>query len=277
MRWLWPVLIAALMGCEASPDPMASVDDGITDAGLLADAAPRPALAAGEVRYVLAWDDTGLDVAPDGTWSVTNDLGQRFTITRGWLTSYSAQLVPCALFEQQSASLGDWLWSLVGGVAHAGHDDEPDPSLFEVPHIEPLVGREVLVLGTVAAVPAQSYCKAFYLVARSDETAVGAPTAVPYDRVTLYLEGTWEADGAAHDFALSTDLNIGRNLDLLTADARAPEDALRLDPAEAGVEVIVYRRIAGWFDGLDLAESDETRLARALMPKVVDALWVEVR
>lgn len=275
-------LVTALAGCGGAADDPPSPDSGAPrDAAPdpSPDAAPddpRPGLAPGQVRYVLDWDDTGLDVAPDGTWRVTNDLGQTFTITRGWLTSYSAQLVPCSIFEGRAASLGDWLWALVGGVAHAGHDDEPDPSLYEIPHVEPLVGRMPLVLGVVDGVPSETYCKVFYLVARSDEDAVGVPTAVPYARVSLYLEGTWSADGEAHAFTLSTDLNIGRNLDLLTAEAREAGDALRLDPTEAGVDVIVYRRIAGWFDGLDLAEADDA-LARSLMPRVVDALWAEVQ
>ena len=295
---LCAVLLVA--GCEgaaetgAGMDAQPALDTGpAVDAGSAVDGDPmaesgepadgRAPLAAGEVRYRLEWDDTGLDVAPDGTWQVTNDRGITFAISRGWLTSYSAQLVPCWLIEgtarrAPTRTLGDWLWMLVGGVAHAGHDDEPDPSLFEVPHVEPLVSRTPLALGTVSGVPAETYCKAFYLVARSDDDAVGVPAEVPYERVTLYLEGTWQADGERHDFGLSTDLNIGRNLDLYAPGAREAGDELRLDPSTAGVEVVVHRRIAGWFEGLDpAAYDDEVALARALMPKVVDALWVEVR
>ncbi len=248
------------------------------------EARPEPAPpAAGEVRYVLDWDDSGLDVAADGRWRVVNDLGIEFAIERGWLTSYSAQLVPCWLIEgtarrpARSILDGLWrldrLWTLFGGVAHAGHDDEADPSLFEIPHVEALVNRRPLVLATVRGVPGETYCKAFYLVARADDDAVGAPAEVPYDRVSLYLEGTWRADGETRPFLVSTDLNIGRNLDLYVGDA-----ALRVDPSQTGVEVVVYRRIAGWFDGLDPAGyADDVALARALMPQVVAALRAELR
>lgn len=259
-------LICALLvlsGCQ-------SADDG--DAP---PAAEREPPAAGEVRYVLEWDTDGLEVAADGSWRVVNDLGIEFTVERGWLTSYSTQLVPCWLVEgtARARTLGDWLWGLIGGVAHAGHDDEPDPSLFEVPHVESLIDPQTRVLGTVQGVPSETYCKAFYLVARSDDDAVDVPTTVPYERVSLYLEGTWRGDGETLPFVLSTNLNLGRNLDLI-----ADGEALRIDPSEAGVEVVFRRRIAGWFEGLDPGLfDDDVALARALMPKLIDAVEAELR
>lgn len=284
--------LLALAGCDGADGATDGMSDAMADAtsdaiaDATADAAPP---APGEVRYVLDWDDTGLDVAADGTWSVTNDLGHRVHITRGWLTSYNVSLVPCWLIEgtERAArrdgpldALGRALWALLGGVAHAGHDDEPDPSLYATPHVEPLVGRAPLALPPVTGVPAETYCKVFYLVARADADAVGAPAEVPFDRVTLHLEGTWRPPGGEPaPFALVTDLNIGRNLGLYapgTADAEGAD--LRLDPAESGLTVTIHRRPAGWFDGLDFAATtDDTRRARALMPNLVAALWTEVR
>lgn len=284
------LLLALVVGCDggaprlvvdATVDAMAdaSVDamDGAT-ADATADAITP--LTPGDVRYRLDWDRDGLDLAPDGTWSLTTDRGYRVTLMRGWLTSYQVSMVPCWLVEGTGAARTPaWhrLWWLIGGVAHAGHDDEPDPSRVAASRVEALAPLVAVDFGA-ARVPGETYCKAHYVAARADDDTADVPEAYAGERITLHLEATWTApgDSAAHAFTVRTALAAGRNLSLVPAGG-AEADALRLRSDEVGIDVTVYRRPAGWFDGIDFASvDDEEAIDRAVLLAFIDGLRLEV-
>lgn len=283
--------LALVAGCDAG-EPRLTPDAGDAIADASADATPDaspdgspPAapLTPGDVRYRLEWHTDGLTIAPDGTWTTTTDLGYRVALDRGWLTSYQLSMVPCWLVEGTGARLDPLrlLWSLIGGVAHAGHDDEPDPSRVAASRIEPLVGLTALAFGA-ARVPAEEYCKAHYVAARSDEDTAAVPDAYAGERVTLHLEATWTAPGEteAHAFTVRSALAAGKNL-ALVAPGGVEADALRLQSGEAGFEVTVYRRPARWFDGIDFATvataDDPEAIARAVLLNFIDGLALTVR
>lgn len=291
MRALLLTLVAGLAACDETADRAVAADDGITDGGLDAiagDATVVDAIAVdattdplnpGDVRYRLAWDTDGLDVAPDGTWSTVTDLGYRVTLVRGWLTSYQMSMVPCWLVEGTRAERSPlWiLWSLVGGVAHAGHDDEPEPSRVSASRVEalaPLVGSAF----GAARVPAMVYCKAHYVAARADDDTLDRPDAYAGERITVHLEATWAAPGGEPvPFTVRSALAAGKNLALVPTGG-GEDDALRIDPSLGGVELTVYRRPAGWFDGIDFAAiDDEETLDRAVLLDLTEALRLEVR
>lgn len=270
-------LVIAAVGCEANSSMSTTGDPPVE----------RASLEAGQIRYVLAWDLDGIAVADDGGWSLRTDLGYTVTVTRGWVTSYQVSLASCGLIEGTLArhaprssgrhDLGRALWSLIGGVAHAGHDDEDDPSTWPSPQVEPLNGFADLELGVVE-VPAQTYCKAHYLVGRADDDAVNVPTEVDYDRVSLHLEGTWQVDGGEpQPLVLVTDFNFGKLLTMYPEGQVGDEQsALRLDPTEAGIELVITRRLAGWFDGVDFALLDDQGLAIAILDNLTHALTAEI-
>lgn len=276
--------LTLVAGCDGG-EPRLSADagDAIDAMDAISDAMfdATTALTPGEIRYRLDWDHDGLEVAADGTWSLTTDLGYHVALTRGWLTSYQLSMVPCWLVEGTGAARTPaWhrLWSLIGGVAHAGHDDEPDPSRVAASRVEPLIGLAAVDFGA-AQVPAEEYCKAHYVAARADDDTAGVPEAYAGERITLHLEATWAAPGddTAHAFTVRTALAAGKNLALVPPGG-AEADALRLRSDEAGFEVTVYRRPAGWFDGIDFATADdEEAIDRAVLLAFIDALRLEVR
>lgn len=273
---------------ETFPDASVEGADATVDAtDATADASNSGALTPGEVRYRLDWDHTRLEATPEGTWATTTDRGYRVTLTRGWLTSYQMSMVPCWLIEGTGARIapGDdtgrsplhRLWSLIGGVAHAGHDDEPDPSLIDASRVEVLADLASSAFGAVR-VPAETYCKTHYVAARSDDDTTGMPSGIDYDRITMHLEGTWAlADGTPTAFTVRTALAAGKNLALLPVGGVEGDD-LRLDPSTGGFEVTVYRRPGGWFDGIDFANiADEEAIDRAVLQNLTRHLWLEVR
>lgn len=303
---LFTALAAGCDGSDARPAPGDAADDAIdvfvdgtdatdatddaTDAtaDAITDASNGGALAPGEVRYRLDWDHSRLEATPEGTWATTTDRGYRVTLTRGWLTSYQMSMVPCWLIEGTGAriegthhpgrSLLHRLWSLIGGVAHAGHDDEPDPSLIDASRVEVLADLAPTAFGAVR-VPAETYCKTHYVAARSDDDTTGMPSAIDYDRITMHLEGTWAlADAVPTAFTVRTALAAGKNLALLPVGGVEGSD-LRLDPSVGGFEVTVYRRPGGWFDGIDFASiaADEEAIDRAVLQNLTRHLWLEVR
>lgn len=256
-------LLAALvvgLGCEGGPE-------GVSDATSV------DAIAPGEIRYRLAWDRAGLEPAPGGGWAIDTALGYRVVLDRGYVTSHQISLVPCAPSADGGAwrSPGRLLWGLVGGVAHAGHDGEEDPSYVERSQVESVTALEDIAFGTVSVPPAL-YCKGHHVIGHADDDTVGVPDVYGGERLTLHLEGTWRrGEDGPHAFVLRTTLAAGRALDLI--EGGGPR---RLDPSEAGLLVTVQRRPARWFDRVEFADDDPDGWARALLRAYVDGLSLTV-
>lgn len=251
-------------GCGAEADPL-DLDGG----------APPPST----VTFHLAWDLTGVTVEDDGAWSVVTDRDLTVRIERAWLVFYQASLVPCASVEPQGSLGDDLLWLLGVGVAHAGHDDPGmDPSTWPTPTVEWLVPPAPRTFGP-RAVPDQTYCRAHYLVGRSDEGTAELPDAVDLDRLTLWFEGTWQAPGGAPTpFVLRTALANGRLSGLYPPGAFGDADAARrVEVGPAAVEITFRRALGTVFDGVDFAVGGEDAWARVVLTNLVDDLVVELR
>lgn len=282
-RALLAALVACL-GCEGGPvdrgdaiSDDASVADATVDVIIdaIADDMSDDAIAPGEIRYRLAWDHTGLEPAPGGGWAVDTARGYRVVIERGYVTSHQISLVPCTPPADGGARLspGRLLWALVGGVAHAGHDGEEDPSYVERSQVESVTALQDIAFGAVA-VPSALYCKGHHVIGHADDDTIDVPAVYDGERLTLHFEGTWQrGNGAPTAFTVRTTLAAGRALDLIPAGGG---EAQRLDPGDGGFTVTVHRRPAGWFDRVDFIDDDPDGRARALLLGYVDALSLTV-
>ncbi|MCB9525805.1 MAG: hypothetical protein H6702_20880 [Myxococcales bacterium] len=232
-----------------------------------------PAPVAGALAYHADWRLEGVTAHADGAWSVTNDLGHVITVTRGYLTTYSVELAECSDLDGATGQRG-WLRSLLGGgVAHAGHDDVPNPVAMQVAQVETLVPLSPRQLGT-AAVIGRTYCRAHYLVARAPEDALDLPNDVDMVATALLLEGTWQAtpEAAPQPFAVRTSLANGRIAELVKP---GDDTAFRLDTtAQPGARVTVWRDPARLFDGVDFGAMGDRAVQRALLTNLMDDLQI---
>ena len=93
---------------------------------------PAPKAIPHVVRYQLDWTLDDLVRAADGaSWEITNNLGYRVRVTRGYVTSYSMELVECPRDVPATpvAMLRTFFASIIEGTAYAGHSTgTPNPA-----------------------------------------------------------------------------------------------------------------------------------------------------
>ena len=234
--------------------------------GLLLTSACRPAAAPPaphEVRYRLdwAWDDA-VKTTDGVAWEVTNDLGYRVRLTRGFITSYSMELVECP----KTALLS------LRGVALAGHSSgTPNPAAIRPIQVESLTEPTAREVGTVLLQP-QAYCQLHYLIARAAREAVGLPPDLDMVDTSLHVEGTERPPGASTEapFALHTALANGALVD------RAGDAALHVDTGRETARVTVRRHLGRMFDGVDFATMTPQMVAGQILKSLVAHVEVTI-
>ncbi len=237
-----------------------------------ARSAPPAAPSPHRVEYRLAWIGDDGARADDGAWSVTNDLGVRVRVTRGWITSHSMELVECPK-EPAATPYGVALELLGGAVAWAGHaTGTPNPAAIRPMQVESLTEPADVEAGVVTLAP-QAYCRLHYLVARAATDASGLPTAVDMVDATVHVEGAYRAPETATDvpFTVHSDVAYGQLFERVVGDA-----PLRVDTGTESVRVELRRRRSRLFDGVDFARMSERQAALRMLTSFVDATTVVV-
>jgi len=235
-----------------------------------------PSPAPHHVRYRLDWAVEGAEGRGAAGWSVTTDLGYRVHVTRGYVTSYSMELVEC---PRQSptpiARAGDVLRALAGeGTAFAGHSaGTPNPAAIRPMRIESLTSPAPAEVGDVLLQP-QAYCQLHYLIARAGPDAVGFPGDVEMHDTSLHVEGTFRVPGGTTDmpFTVHTAVANGGLFDRATG-AREP---MRFDTGTSALQVTVRRRLARMFDGVDFATMTDRMVASQILKALIDHVEVEI-
>lgn len=226
------------------------------------------------IRYRLEWSRGRTHPLPDGGWEVTNDLGYRVRLTRGFLVMRDVALVPCDPKPPPTLVLDSVRQWLGPRAAWAGHSGMADPSSTKLAQVESLTDLRPRDAG-MAHPGAQIYCRAHYLVARADQAAVGLPRDLDMVDQSLFVEGTYQrtVDAVAVRFAIETAIANGVLAELKTAPAAAP---IRLDSGVQSATIVVRRRLDSMFDGVDFAAMDERRTAREILQNLIAGVGIEL-
>lgn len=257
--------------------------------------------ADGELRYELRWNREGLTALEGGGWAWTNDLGHRFTLTRGYMVSYSSELVECLPttanrppasdprpldldgdgIQLAATAITSWLESaLAPSVAWAGHsDDVVNPAAVTTPWVEALHVLEDRTFGVTRPGPLR-YCQVHYLVGRANGEARQMPQEVDMARVSLYLEGTAQAPDAQAPtpFTVRTALAAAVLFEIYPEGAFGDDDAQRkVDTARHSADILIERHFTALFDGADPTSMSERTLERHILRNLIDTTQVTVR
>jgi hypothetical protein len=229
------------------------------------------------VRYELewAWDDVKR-AADESSWDITNDLGYRVHVTRGYVTSYSMELVECPkdVAPTPLARLDTLLWSIVEGTAYAGHaTGTPNPAAIHPMQVESLTAAAPHQFPPVFLLP-QAYCKLHYLVARAGPGAPGLPADFDMVDKSLHVDGSYEAAGTAVEtpFTLDTASAYGALFDH-AANASA---AMHVDTGTSAIQVTIRRHLGKMFDGVDFAKMTPRMAAGQVLKSLIDHVEVDI-
>jgi hypothetical protein len=232
---------------------------------------------AHQVRYQLDWVWDGATKTADGTaWEVTNDLGYRVGVTRGYVTSYSMELVECPKDTAAIpvAGLGRLLWSIVEATAYAGHaTGTPNPAAIRPMQVESLTAPTVRQVGAVLLAP-QTYCQLHYLVARAGREAPGLPADLDMVDTSLHIDGTYRAPGTTADtpFTLHTSVAYGALFDHTVSSSAL----MLVDTGSSTTEVTVRRHLGRIFDGVDFVKMTDRMMAGQVLKSLIDHVEVEI-
>lgn len=236
------------------------------------DAAPPPAHS---VSYVLEWKKTKVEQgSAGGAWELTNDLGYRVGLTRGYVVTRSLELIPCNPVPPISLlhRLGDFIGPR---PAYAGHSAIADPSATKAAEVESLLDTQPHPAGTLPLGP-QKYCQAHYLIARAEPSANGLPVEVDLVDQSVRLEGWFRPPGIEEQtpFAVATGIANGKLFEL---PRRQGQPSLALDTATASAVILVRRDLDSIFDHVDFAKMDAKRIGREVLANLINNAEIELQ
>jgi len=241
---------------------------------------PRPAApalrTAHRVEYRLDWVWERATATSDGAaWEVVNDLGYRVRVTRGYVVSYSMELVECPKERTPISvgSLGRLPRSIFESTAFAGHaSGTPNPAAIHPMQVESLTAPRARDAGTVTLAP-QTYCQLHYLVGRASRDAAGLPPDLDMVDTSLHIDGTYVAPGASTTvpFVIHTAAAYGALF-----DHAAHMPAIRVDTGSNGARVVVRRHLGSIFDGVDFAQMRPPVMASQTLKALIDHVDVQI-
>jgi len=239
-----------------------------------AAAPPRPvgpatplALAEGSmVAYLLSW--SWEDAHREGdAWVFATDRGYAVGITAAAIAIGRIELVPC---EPAARPLAGALSSLLIPTAHAAHARVGDGSAVANPGIESMLAPEAHLYGRGFAGPSP-YCGLYMLAV---PIAAQADDGATLARESLALTGWWSAPGSSERHGLHARINL-QDGSLRPLQGWTPWPAA-LQPGRAPVAVVITRRPARAFDGLELSSLSDLDLGFAVLGNLLQGARVEV-
>jgi len=226
------------------------------------------------VSYVLEWKRNKV-VEGAGGWDVTNDLGYRVHVTRGYVVTRSLELIPCNPVPPP-VSLLETVGDLIGpSSAHAGHSAIADPSSTKNAEVESLLNPRTHASATLTP-GAQKYCQLHYLIARADPSATGLPTEVDMVDQSVRIEGSFRLPSEGSQptpFVIVTAVANGRLFDL----PRNGQESFALDTGTTSGIVAVRRDLDTMFDHVDFANMNEKRMGREILQNLINDAEIELR
>ncbi len=197
----------------------------------------------------------------------TTDLGVVVHLTTAYLSSESAELLPCASAGASLSTTLKTLFAIPSAYAHS----TGSPTRLGTPVVEDLLRTTgSSPLGTMAPPPAK-YCTLRYSVGAADDDAVGLPTDGSMMGKSLHLEGDYALTAGSASAPLTVDSTEAFDRDLTF-------DALDLSAAGAHIATIaVDKAMEHWFDGIDFTTTTDDARSRAVLSHVRDSLTVSRR
>lgn len=215
------------------------------------------------VLYLLAWNAEGVRILDEGSaWEVDTNRGYRVRVTSGYVTSHTAELIPC-----DRAALGGVGWAewLAPRAAFATHALPLDPSAFHRARIEPLLQPRVRRVVRPLTRGAR-YCAADYLIARAGHDALGQPDDVDMVDRSLFLRGRVRRGGEEwREFDVSTRVAHGFRREFPSRAAHHGEPLV----------VRIERRLASLFDGIEFDDMPQREWARQILQNLIDGAEVQ--
>lgn len=229
-------------------------------------AAPLQLAEGSMVAYLLAWSWEGARREGDA-WVFETDRGYTVGISAAALAIGRVELVPCGGGRGSLAGAVSSLWI---PTAHAGHARVGDGSAVSNPAIESLLAPEAQLYGRGFA-GAEAYCGVHMLAVPLDAEA---EDGAALERESLALTGFWSAPGSdeRHELRARINLQDGSTRPLLGWTSWPTA----LQRGRAPVAVVITRRPARAFDGLELAAMSEPDLGFAVLGNLMQGAQVEV-
>ena len=248
------------------------------------------AIASRNLLYKLDWQWGRARPQPKGQgWFVTNNLGYRVMVHRGYLTTHSLELIPC---DPATATLpprffrffNHWgnrlqlfaallperqdLNPLQSQPAFAGHGPLTyNPSRMVMPYVESLV-QPAAIQRKPHSVPKAVYCKAHYLIARATGAVQNQPDNRGMDDLSLWIEGEYTAPNATvtNPFVLKTSIAWGSIMDAIASPGTSDRATkIVLTSGKSMTRVTLRRNLGSMFDGVDFENMSESERARAIL------------
>jgi hypothetical protein len=199
-----------------------------------------------------------------GSAPIVSDRGYTVSVERGYLAVGSAELEGCATARRPSFDLP---WGPSVAFAHT----MSSPTRIGSPSVLSLVDQESAEqpFGSLGPPPGE-YCSLRVGLEPADADAAGLPSDVDLVGVTLWLEGTYrDSSGTEKAFSVASAKALEESV---------PFDELELgDDAEQEVTLAVSIPTSHWFDGIDLATTDDEQIADLVLDNVRASLEVSVR
>jgi hypothetical protein len=197
-------------------------------------------------------------------------------VTRGYLTTYSMELVECPKPAASSAATRVLaaLSSLVASAAWAGHaTGAPNPAAIRPMQVESLVAPAPHELATLTLAP-QAYCQFQNQIARARHDSPGQPSELDMVDASLHLEGTYRAPGASEDTPFSLHESVANGA--LLRETGSPPAPIHFDTGTANLRVTAVRHLAALFKGVDFAKLTGRPLAGRILQSLVDSVEVKI-
>ena len=241
VRWWAIACVLLLSACDRPPSPPRD----------------RP------ITYRLAWT-WGRAERRDGGWETLTDRGYRVQVTRGYVVSFSVELVECP-----RATAGAWF---TPRAAYAWHPaSATNPATVRSAPVESLTAPIDQEAGTVTP-PGIDYCQAHYLIARARQDSPGLPRDVDMVDASLRLEGSVSRDGTTQPLAIVTAAANGSLKPFTVAGGDRP----RVDTRVEAATVTFTRRLDTLFDGIEFATTTPEVVANQILDHLAQDVVVQV-
>lgn len=219
---------------------------------------PGPPRAV-NVQVDLAWDTQGA-VLSSGRATVTTDTGYVVELDRLTVTTYSVELMPCEPLPPPRAAFN------FIGTAWAGHQAGHPLTRTNAAGIEAPLKSATMTMDKIAP-PDVAYCAAHYLIGRLLDPAPGADPAETTG-FSLRAHGRYRKADQDSWTPLALDSAVAHGI-LINLDA--PKTGVRF---KDGDTVVMTRRLAGMFNGVDFAAMDEAAVVRQVLRQLVSGTAV---